>query len=139
MTYKFQSRQDYLEKVQLAKTNLGDFWNNIAKSYVWQKQWNQTYSADYKNAKFKWFSGAKLNITENCLDRHLAKNGDKIAIIFEANEISDTSQKITYNELKSMINKSSGNYITIVPHIFEDIGRKFNKKHNLISPKQQKN
>jgi len=110
MTYKFQSRQDYLEKVQLAKTNLGDFWNNIAKSYVWKKPWDQTYYADYQNAKFKWFSGAKLNITENCLDRHLAKNGDKVAIIFEANEISETSQKITYRELYERVNQYANLY-----------------------------
>ncbi|MBT4988938.1 MAG: acetate--CoA ligase [Rickettsiales bacterium] len=110
MTYKFQSKDDYIQKSQLAKTSLGDFWSIIADQYSWQKKWDQVYSCDYQNANFKWFRNAKLNITENCLDRHLQTNADKTAIIFEHNDINKPSEKITYKELYERVNQYANLY-----------------------------
>jgi len=95
MTYKFQSKDDYIAKSELAQSSLSDFWSIIADQYSWRQKWDQVYSCDYQNANFQWFKNAKLNITENCLDRHLKANANKTAIIFEHNDINKPSQHIT--------------------------------------------
>jgi acetyl-CoA synthetase len=105
MTYKFQSKDDYIAKTKLAESSLSDFWSIIANEYVWRKKWDQVYSCDYQNANFQWFKNAKLNITENCLDRHLKNNANKTAIIFEHNDINKPSEQITYQELYERVNQ----------------------------------
>jgi acetyl-CoA synthetase len=60
-----------------------------------------------QEANFKWFLNAKVNITKNCIDRHLAKRGDKTAIIFEPNDPTEEAQHISYNELHERVSKFS--------------------------------
>ena len=60
---------------------------------------------DFKEAKFEWFTGAKLNITKNCIDRHLNIRGEKTAIIFEPNNPEEEAQHISYNELYKRVSK----------------------------------
>ncbi|MBL6785572.1 MAG: AMP-binding protein, partial [Rickettsiales bacterium] len=110
MTYKFQSKDDFQQKTQLAKTNLGDFWSIVADQYKWIRKWDRVYSCDYQNAQFNWFQNAQLNITENCLDRHLEKNANKTAIIFENNETNKPAEKISYQELYERVNQYTNLY-----------------------------
>jgi acetyl-CoA synthetase len=105
MTYKFQSKDDYIAKSELAQSSLSDFWSIIADQYSWRQKWDQVYSCDYQNANFQWFKNAKLNITENCLDRHLKANANKTAIIFEHNDINKPSEHITYQQLYERVNQ----------------------------------
>ena len=88
-------KEDYLESVE----NPEKFWGDIAEGFSWRKKWNTVFEHDKENAKVKWFNGATLNITENCLDRHLEKNGNKTAIIWEPNNPDEESRYITYRQL----------------------------------------
>lgn len=74
-----------------------DYWNEVANSFQWKKKWDSVQSGNFEDAK--WFSGAQLNITENCLDRHLEKRRHKKALIFEPNNPHEQSQFFTYGEL----------------------------------------
>ena len=92
----------YLESVNDPET----FWDEIAKNnFLWQKPWHKTFEWDQKNNKIQWFVGGELNITENLLDRHLAQNGDKTAIIFEPNDPKEDHQEISYATLAKSVNK----------------------------------
>jgi len=82
------------------------FWEEIAEEhFLWRKRWNNVLSWDFTKPDLKWFEGAKLNITENCIDRHLYTNADKTAILFEPNNSSDPAQHITYRELHQRVNR----------------------------------
>lgn len=82
------------------------FWEEVAEEhFLWRKRWNKVLSWDFTKPEVKWFEGAQLNITENCIDRHLATKADKTAIIFEPNNPSDTAQYITYKELHRQVSK----------------------------------
>ena len=80
------------------------FWEEIAEeNFTWHKRWDAVLSYDLNTPQVKWFEGAKLNITENCIDRHLYSRGDKTAIIFEPNDPSESAEHITYNDLKDRV------------------------------------
>ncbi|MDB2607161.1 acetate--CoA ligase, partial [Zobellia sp.] len=80
------------------------FWEEIAEEhFVWRKKWNNVLSWDFSKPEIKWFEGAKLNITENCLDRHLPTRGEKTAILFEPNNPDEEAQHITYRELHERV------------------------------------
>ncbi len=82
------------------------FWDEIAsENFVWQKKWDTVLDWDFSKPEVKWFEGAQLNITENCIDRHLETRGDKTAILFEPNDPSEATQHITYNELSERVNR----------------------------------
>lgn len=76
-----------------------EFWAGIAENFLWKKKWDKVLSWNFSEPNVKWFEGGKLNITENCLDRHLAENGNKPAIIWEPNDPEKDSITITYNIL----------------------------------------
>ena len=82
------------------------FWGKIAdENFLWYQTWDKVFDFDFQEAKFNWFVNAKVNITKNCIDRHLAKRGDKTAIIFEPNNPDEEAQHITYNDLYSRVAK----------------------------------
>lgn len=83
------------------------YWEKVAKEFKWQREWDKVQSGDFYNLDIKWFDGAKLNITENCIDRHLQKNGNKTAIIWEPNDPKENSLNITYSELHKKVCKLS--------------------------------
>ncbi len=80
------------------------FWSEIAQSFLWKKTWNKVLNWDFKTAEITWFDGAALNITENCIDRHLANDSGKIAMIWEPNNPTEAARKISYGELASEVN-----------------------------------
>ncbi len=75
------------------------FWAEVADSFQWHKQWDNVLKWDFKKPEIIWFEGAKLNITENCLDRYLKTQPDKIAILWEPNNPGEPSREISYKEL----------------------------------------
>ena len=82
------------------------FWEEIAEEhFIWHKRWDNILSWDFNKPEIKWFEGAKLNITENCIDRHLRTKGDKTAILFEPNDPKEEAQHITYKSLHKRVNK----------------------------------
>ena len=82
------------------------FWEEIAEEhFVWRKRWDNVLHWDFSKPEIKWYEGAKLNITENCIDRHLRTNGQKTAILFEPNGPDEEAQHITYNRLYERVNQ----------------------------------
>ena len=75
------------------------FWSEIANHFLWKKKWLNTLKFDFKEPEVKWFEGGKLNITENCLDRYVQTNPDKISVIFEPNNPLEKSTKLSYKQL----------------------------------------
>src|SRR5512139_3257205 len=81
------------------------FWGEQAKAFVtWTKPWNKVSDWDYHQGHIRWFEGGKLNVSYNCLDRHLATRGDQVAIIWEGDDPSE-DKKITYRQLHAEVNK----------------------------------
>ncbi len=79
------------------------FWADEAETFYWHKKWDKVLDWNFSEPNIKWFEGAKLNITENCLDRHLDTLGDKIAIIWEPNDPDEASLQLTYKELHEKV------------------------------------
>ncbi|MEM9930474.1 MAG: acetate--CoA ligase, partial [Bacteroidota bacterium] len=82
------------------------FWAEQASTFHWRKKWDKVLEWDFDGPNVKWFQGGKLNITENCLDRHLEARGDQTALLFEPNEPGDPSRAITYQELHTEVCKA---------------------------------
>ena len=83
------------------------FWEGIAESFEWKKKWDKVLDWNFDEPNVKWFDGGKLNITENCLDRHLDRIGDKVAFNWIPNDVSEKGRKITYKELHADVCKFS--------------------------------
>jgi len=94
-----QYEEDYKKSVE----NPEQFWGEVAQNFQWRKPWFKVLSWNFNEPNIKWFEGAKLNITENCLDRHLALNGDKPAIIWEPNNPEEESVTYTYKMLHERV------------------------------------
>jgi acetyl-CoA synthetase len=105
MTYPYQlkSLQEYKEAYSRSVEKPEEFWASIADSFHWKKKWNKVLDWNFKEPKISWFQGAKLNITENCLDRHLEKNGDTVALLWESNNPKEAHRSITYKELHLLV------------------------------------
>jgi acetyl-CoA synthetase len=87
---QIKSFDEYKAVYKQSVENPEAFWAGIADHFQWRKKWDKVLSWNFSEPNVKWFEGAKLNITENCLDRHLAENGDKPAIIWEPNDPEQT-------------------------------------------------
>ena len=103
MSLQIKTIEDYHKAYQKSIENPSGFWDEIAENFYWKEKWGQTLSYDWSVPETKWFLGGKLNITENCLDRHLASKGDQTAIIWEPNDPEDRAQHITYRQLHSKV------------------------------------
>lgn len=97
------SFEQYQQQYQQSVDQPEQFWANIAATFLWKKKWTNVLSWNFTEPNIKWFEGAKLNITENCLDRHLAENGDKPAIIWEPNDPEKDSITLTYKVLHDRV------------------------------------
>ena len=97
--YQIKSLEQYHEAYKKSIDTPELFWNEIAETFTWQKKWDKTLDWNFKDPKVEWFKGGKLNITENCLDRHLEKNGDTPAMIWEPNDPEEHHRIITYKQL----------------------------------------
>jgi len=103
--YQIKSLEEYQEAWKKSITDPASFWSEIASHFVWKKPWEKTVDWNFKEPSVKWFQGAQLNITENCLDRHLANKANQPAIIWEPNNPNDPHRLITYAELHELVNQ----------------------------------
>ncbi|AXT20295.1 acetate--CoA ligase [Flavobacteriaceae bacterium AU392] len=104
--YHITNFEDYQTAYKDSVDNPETFWAAIAEeNFVWSKKWDNVLSWDFTKPEVKWFDGAQLNITENCIDRHLEARGDKTAILFEPNHPDEAAQHITYSELYERVNQ----------------------------------
>ena len=79
------------------------FWEEIAAAFSWQEPWHKTLEWEFATPAVKWFQGGRLNITENCLDRHLKTQGEDIALLWEPNDPKEREVRLTYRELHSEV------------------------------------
>ncbi len=98
-----KTKEIYQAHWSKAANELDEYWSEIAKNYEWKEQWKTVQSGDFNDLEVKWFDGAKLNITHNCIDRHLANRGNKTAVIWEGNEPSEANITYTYKELHAEV------------------------------------
>lgn len=101
--FTHQNLKDYFNAKDKATNNPEAFWDKVATNFDWHKPWDKVLEYDFHKPTVKWFLGGKLNITENCLDRHLKTQPNQTAIIFEPNDPSEIAEHITYKELHSRV------------------------------------
>ena len=101
------SFEDYKKEYINSIENPELFWEKKAENFLWRKKWKSVLEWDFSVPEVKWFDGGKLNITENCLDRHLENRGDQVAIKWIANNPNEMSENITYNQLHKQVCKFS--------------------------------
>lgn len=99
MGLQIRTFDEYQKKYQQSIDNPEGFWGEIASEFQWKKPWDKVLEWNFSEPKIEWFKGAKLNITENILDRHLHAIPDKTAIIWEPNNPKDEAKTYTYKEL----------------------------------------
>ena len=97
--YQIKNLDDYHEAYKKSIEQPEKFWGAIADNFTWRKKWDTVSEWNFKDPKIEWFKGGKLNITENCIDRHLEKNGDTPALIWEPNDPEEHHRIITYKQL----------------------------------------
>lgn len=106
--YLIEDLPQYFEDYKKSIKNPKKFWDKVAdQNFVWYQRWSKVVKYDMNEAKITWFKNAKLNITKNCIDRHLTIRGEKTAIIWEPNEPKEAAQHISYNELYTRVNKTA--------------------------------
>lgn len=102
--YHIKHLEEYFQVYRKSVRNPEAFWEEIAEEhFVWRKKWNSVLQWDFTKPEVKWFEGAQLNITENCLDRHLPTRGNKTAILFEPNDPNEEAEHITYRQLHERV------------------------------------
>lgn len=102
--YHIKHLEEYYQVYRKSVRNPETFWEEIAEEhFLWRKKWDNVLSWDFTKPEIKWFEGAQLNITENCIDRHLTTRGDKTAILFEPNDPNDPAEHITYKDLHERV------------------------------------
>lgn len=101
--YQIQSPDDYDKQYKLSVEQPEKFWEGIAHQFEWMKPWNKVLHNDFETPDVRWFEGAQTNITVNCLDRHLEKRGNKLALIWEPNDPKERFLRLTYRELHERV------------------------------------
>ena len=100
-----QSFEDYQKQYNKSINEPEQFWAEVANEFVWKKKWDKVLEWDFHKPEVKWFIGGQLNITENCIDRHLPSRSNQTAIIWEPNDPKDEPKHITYKMLHEQVCK----------------------------------
>ncbi|MAB56304.1 MAG: acetate--CoA ligase [Aequorivita sp.] len=102
--YHIKNLEEYFQVYRKSVRDPENFWEEIAEeNFLWRHRWNKVLEYDLAKPEVSWYKGAKLNITENCIDRHIYTRGDKTAIIFEPNDPSEKAEHITYKQLHERV------------------------------------
>lgn len=101
--YQVKSADQYKAAYEKSVNDPEGFWGEVASSFLWRKKWDKVLEWDFKKPTIKWFAGGKLNITENCLDRHLDTLGNTPAIIWESNDPEEHHRVLTYRDLHAKV------------------------------------
>ena len=101
MAYPFQitSYDDYKAQYRRSVEDPEGFWSDVAGTFLWRKHWDKVLDWNFREPRVQWFAGGKMNITENCLDRHLGTMGNKPALVWESNDPAEHHRVLTYRNL----------------------------------------
>ncbi len=105
MTTQITSLSQYKEEYKKSVDNPEAFWKEQAETFTWTKPFDKTLEWNFDEPDVKWFLNGKMNITVNCLDRHIEKRGDQTAILWEPNDPKAEVQEYTYKELLAAVNR----------------------------------
>ncbi len=97
--YQIQSFEQYKQAYQKSIDDPNAFWGDVAQHFHWHKKWDTVLEWNFTEPKIEWFKGGKLNITENCLDRHIATKGDQPALLWEPNAPDEYNRTLSYKKL----------------------------------------
>jgi acetyl-CoA synthetase len=106
--FQIESLGQYNEAYAESVRDPENFWSRLAGNFIWRKKWERVLDWDFKKFDVKWFIGGRLNITENCLDRHLETHGGSTALIWESNNPEEPSRRLTYSELHEQVCRFAG-------------------------------
>ena len=102
--YHIKHLEEYFQVYRKSVRDPESFWEEIAEEhFIWRKKWDRVLRWDFRKPEVAWFEGARLNITENCLDRHLPTRADKTALLFEPNDPAEEARHISYRELHEQV------------------------------------
>ena len=101
--YQIKTAEEYRLAYQKSIDDPEAFWAGVASHFTWHRKWDKVLEWNFTEPRVRWFEGAKLNITENCLDRHLEERGDQPAIIWEPNDPEEEHRVLTYKELHAKV------------------------------------
>lgn len=101
--YQIKTQEQYHAAWNKSVEDPEGYWAEVASSFLWRKRWDSVLEWNFKDPDIKWFKGGKLNITENCLDRHLGTLGNKPALIWEPNDPEEHHRVITYRDLNHKV------------------------------------
>ncbi len=101
--HQINSPEQYEAAYQKSIEDPAGFWAEIAETFTWRKKWTNVLNWNFAEPKIEWFAGGKMNITENCIDRHLANKGDQPAFIWEANDPDEHHRVLTYRKLHEKV------------------------------------
>jgi acetyl-CoA synthetase len=107
MSFPFQikSYEEYKNAYRKSVADPEQFWSDVAEHFLWKKKWDKVLEWDFEKPDVKWFINGKLNITENCIDRHLQEFGDRPAIVWEPNGKEEASRVLSYKVLYFKVNQ----------------------------------
>lgn len=105
MVPRIHSLGGYIHEYQKSITNPESFWAEVAEEFYWRKPWDQVLNWNFEGPLVQWFTGGKLNITENIFERNLYTIGNQPAIIWEPNDPDEASRTLTFSELYSKVNQ----------------------------------
>ncbi|OWP62407.1 acetate--CoA ligase [Hymenobacter amundsenii] len=100
---RIRTLEGYHEAYHLSIHHPNEFWAAVAEPFTWRRKWDTVMESDMAAGETTWFAGARLNITENCLDRHLPARGNKLALIYEPNDTKERHLRLTYRELHQRV------------------------------------
>jgi acetyl-CoA synthetase len=100
---QIKNLEEYQQEYARSVANPEDFWAEKAATFHWQKPWKTTLKWNFKTPKIEWFVGGKVNITENCLDRHLKTRANQTALLWEPNDPKQKARKLTYKQLYQQV------------------------------------
>lgn len=103
MSLQITTFEEYQEVYKRSVEDPKAFWGEIAENFFWKRKWTNVLNWNFTEPNVKWFEGGKLNITENCLDRHIYKYGDKPAIIWEPNDPNESHRVLSYKQLLAKV------------------------------------
>ena len=101
--YQIKSLEQYHADYKKSVEEPEAFWGAVAESFYWKKKWDKVLEWNFTEPKVEWFKGGKLNITENCIDRHLPQMADEPAIIWEPNNPEERVRTVTYARLHKRV------------------------------------
>jgi acetyl-CoA synthetase len=102
---RINSIEDYNKAYQESVDTPESFWEGIAQNFTWHSKWDKILEWNFSGPDVKWFINAKLNITVNCIDRHLPRKENETAFLWEPNDPAASARSVTYGQLSKQVNR----------------------------------